>query len=92
MSITIELAPELQAELVRQAATRGVGVDAYAASLIESAARLSVVPAPAADHPQSSAPPHEVVEAIETLKSFGKTHHLSLGGMTIRELRHEARP
>jgi hypothetical protein len=31
-------------------------------------------------------------EAIEHLKTFGKTHGLSLGGMTIRELRHEARP
>lgn len=31
-------------------------------------------------------------EAIERLRIFGKTHGLSLGGMTIRELRHEARP
>lgn len=30
--------------------------------------------------------------AIERLKSFGKTHRLSLGGMTIKELRDEARP
>jgi hypothetical protein len=31
-------------------------------------------------------------EAIECLRTFGKTHGLSLGGMTIHELRHEARP
>jgi Arc/MetJ-type ribon-helix-helix transcriptional regulator len=31
-------------------------------------------------------------EAIERLKTFGRNHGLSLGGMTIRELRHEARP
>ena len=31
-------------------------------------------------------------DAIERLKTFGKTHGLSLGGMTIRELRDEARP
>jgi hypothetical protein len=31
-------------------------------------------------------------EAIECLKTFGKVHGLSLGGMTIRELRDEARP
>jgi hypothetical protein len=31
-------------------------------------------------------------EAIERLKTFGKTHGLSLGEMTIRDLRHEARP
>ena len=31
-------------------------------------------------------------EAVERLRTFGKTHGLSLGGITIRELRHEARP
>ena len=30
--------------------------------------------------------------AIERLMAFGRTHGLSLGGMTIRELRDEARP
>ncbi|HUY15555.1 MAG TPA: hypothetical protein VMX16_18275 [Terriglobia bacterium] len=30
--------------------------------------------------------------AIERLKSFGKTHKLSLGAMTIKQLREEARP
>jgi Arc/MetJ-type ribon-helix-helix transcriptional regulator len=30
--------------------------------------------------------------AIERLKSFGKTYNLSLGGMTIKQLRDEARP
>ncbi len=88
MTITIELAPELQEELARQAATRGVGIDSYAASLIKDAACRAT----AADKAPSSTPSPEVFEAIETLKSFGKTHRLSLGGMTIRELRHEARP
>jgi hypothetical protein len=31
-------------------------------------------------------------EAIQRLKSFGKTHGLSLGGMSIRELCDQARP
>jgi hypothetical protein len=31
-------------------------------------------------------------EAIERLRTFGKTHGLSLDGMTILELRREARP
>jgi Arc/MetJ-type ribon-helix-helix transcriptional regulator len=31
-------------------------------------------------------------EAIERLMAFGKKHGLSLGGLTIRELREEARP
>jgi Arc/MetJ-type ribon-helix-helix transcriptional regulator len=30
--------------------------------------------------------------AIERLKTFGRTEGLSLGGMTLRQLRHEARP
>jgi hypothetical protein len=68
MSITIELAPELQAELVRQAATQGIGIDAYAASLIATAARLLKLPAAATDQSPSSTPSREVVEAIETLK------------------------
>ena len=36
--------------------------------------------------------PFDREAAIERLKNFGKTHNLSLGGMTIRELRHQARP
>ncbi len=42
MSITIELEePGLQAELARQAAIHGVGIDAYALHLIENAASHS---------------------------------------------------
>jgi hypothetical protein len=88
MTITIEIAPELREELARQAATQGIAIDAYAAGLLESAAHRQV----ASGKPQSSPLATEVIEAIERLKSFGKTHGLSLGGMTIRELRHEARP
>jgi hypothetical protein len=79
---------EVQAELARQAATQGVKIDAYAAGLLEDAVHRPI----ARDKPQASPPAGEVVEAIERLKSFGKTHGLSLDGMTIRELRHEARP
>ena len=88
MTITIELAPELEAELALQAAAQGVRIDVYAAGLLEDAAYRQA----ADDKPQGPQPAVEVVEAIERLKSFGKTHGLSLGGMTIRELRHEARP
>ena len=88
MTITIEIAPELREELARQAAKQGLGIDAYAAALLESAAHRQV----ASDKLQPSPPATEVIEAIERLKSFGKTHGLSLGGMTIRQLRHEARP
>lgn len=89
MTITLEIAPELQAELARQAANRGVGLDAYATSLIESAARISKAPISVTDNRK---PSREVLEAVETLKGFGKAHRLTLGGITIRELRHEARP
>jgi hypothetical protein len=87
MTITIEIAPELQAELARQAAIQGMGIDAYAAGLLQGAAHRPI-PSESKPHP----PAAEVVEAIDRLKSFGKTHALSLGGMTIREFRHEARP
>lgn len=88
MTITIEIAPELQAELARQAAMQGVGIDAYAAGLLQGAAHRPT----ASIGPGPHAPAMEIVEAIDRLKNFGKTHGLSLGGMTIRELRHEARP
>jgi hypothetical protein len=88
MTITIEIGLELEAELARQAAAHGVGIDAYAANLLGEAAHLPAVPG----KPKSSPPAKDVVEAIERLKVFGKTHGLSLRGTTIRELRHEARP
>ena len=34
----------------------------------------------------------EVLEAIERLRGFGRTHQLTLGDSTIRQLREEARP
>ena len=40
MTITVNIAPEVQAELARQAAAHGRAVEAYAASLLEEAAHL----------------------------------------------------
>ena len=85
MTIRLEITPELQAELTRQAANRGVGVDAYAATLLEEAANT-----PHAGKGAAATP--EVAEACERLKTFGKKHRLSLGGLSLRELRDEARP
>ena len=45
-----------------------------------------------ATEPPSAGAGADRVAAIERLKVFGRTHGLSLGGMTIRELRDEARP
>jgi hypothetical protein len=40
MTITVDIAPEIQSELARQAAAHGRAVEAYAASLLEGAVRL----------------------------------------------------
>jgi len=40
MTITVDISPEVQAELARQAAAHGREVEAYVASLIEDAVRL----------------------------------------------------
>jgi hypothetical protein len=40
MSIIIDVKPEVQAELSRQAATHGVDVGAYAATLLEEAVHI----------------------------------------------------
>jgi hypothetical protein len=85
MTITVDVTPEVQAELARQAAAQGRPVEAYAASLLEEAVHLP-------GKPESTVPTKDVIEAIDRLRNFGKTHGLSLGGMTIRELRHQARP
>jgi hypothetical protein len=49
MSITIDIKPEVQAELTRQAAAQGRGLEAYAAGLLEEAVRLPSGPAQAAN-------------------------------------------
>ena len=40
MTITVDIRPEVQAELARQAAAHGRPVEAYAASLLEKAVHL----------------------------------------------------
>jgi hypothetical protein len=39
MTITVEISPEVEAELARKAAARGVDVPAFVATLIEAAAQ-----------------------------------------------------
>jgi hypothetical protein len=85
MTITLDITPEVQAELARQATAQGRALEAVAASLLEKAACV-----PAGSEPERT--PQAVVEACERLKTFGKRHGLSLGGITLRELRYEARP
>ena len=40
MTITVDIRPEIQAELARQAAARGSAIEAYAASLLEQAVEV----------------------------------------------------
>jgi hypothetical protein len=42
MTITLDIAPEVQAQLARQAAAQGRVLEAYAAGLLEEAAHLPV--------------------------------------------------
>ncbi len=44
MTLTIEIKPEIEAELAAQAASRGMNVPAYAAALLEQAAQPSGKP------------------------------------------------
>jgi len=41
MTITLEIKPELQTELARLAAARGMGIDAFATAVLEEAAAVS---------------------------------------------------
>jgi hypothetical protein len=42
MTITVEISPEVEAELARKAAARGVDVPSYVATLIEQAAKPEI--------------------------------------------------
>jgi len=75
--MTIQITrPEVEA-LINQRLQSGGFKDAE--DVILQALQSSGTPAPEAAR--------ERREAIERLKTFGKTHGLSLGGMSIRELR-----
>lgn len=58
MTITIEIKPEVEAELATQAAARGMDVPAYAATLLEQAAQSAPVePQDHAPSPNRQRPP-----------------------------------
>jgi hypothetical protein len=77
MTIIVDIRPEVQAELARQAAAQGRALEAYAASLLENAAH---VPADI----------HAARAAGERIRELRKG--VTLGGLTIRELIDEGRP
>jgi hypothetical protein len=53
MTITVDLKPEVQAELARQAASSGKPVEAYAASLLEEAVHLPAEPSANPEKPKN---------------------------------------
>ena len=80
--MTIQITrPELE-ELIQRKLASGQFKDAE--DVILQALQGSGVAAPQAAEDRAA--------AIERLTTFGKRHGLSLGGMTIQELRREARP
>ncbi len=87
MTLTIEIPNEIQAALARKAAMNGMGLETFAAGLLKEAAQQSATPGAS----KTPLPANARDAAIERLRIFGKTHGLSLGGITIRELRDEAR-
>lgn len=80
MTITVDIRPEVQAELERQAVAQGRAVEAVAASLLEDAVHL-----PAQTFSRARA--RAAGERIRELRK-GVTH----GGLSLRELIDEGRP
>ena len=84
MTITVDIRPEVQAELARQAAAHGRALEAHAASLLEEAAQVpSGINPPAFDKERARV-------AGERIRALRKG--VALGGLTIRELIDEGRP
>jgi plasmid stability protein len=63
MTITVDVRPEVQAELARQAAAHGLPIEAHAASLLEEAVHL-----PAAE--PANAPAKDMIELFAPLRGL----------------------
>jgi hypothetical protein len=84
MTVIVDIRPEVQALLARQAAAQGCTLEAYAASLLEDAVHIPEdVHAPGFDKERARA-------ACEGIRELRKG--VTLGGLTIRELIDEGRP
>ena len=66
MTITVDITPEVQAELVRQAANQGRALEAYAARLLEEAAHVSG----SSVKPGTSAEAKDMVELFAPLRGL----------------------
>ena len=83
MTITVEVTPEVQAELARQAAAHGRAIESYAASLLQEAVRHP------ADQNWPGFDKERAQAAGARIRELRKG--LTLGGLTIRELIDEGR-
>lgn len=84
MTITVDIRPDVQAELARQAAAHGRALEAYAASLLEEAVHLP------ADTNQPAFDKERARAAGARIRELRKG--VTLGGLTVRELIDEGRP
>ena len=84
MTITVDIRPEIQAELARQAAAYGRAIEAYAARLLEEAVHPpAVTKQPAFDKERAQ-------DAAARIRELRKG--VTLGGLSIRGLIDEGRP
>jgi hypothetical protein len=72
MTITIDITPEAEAELARQAAAQGRAIESYAASLLEEAARLPVDATPVDATPVDATQPAEEASRSKSLREVFK--------------------
>jgi hypothetical protein len=84
MTIMVDVRPDVEAQLARRAAARGLGIGAYAASLLEEAVNLP---------PGSSTTGFDRDRALAAAARIRELRKgVTLGGLTIRELIDEGRP
>ena len=82
MSVTLNLKPEVESDLLARARASGMPLEQYFLSLVESAARPTARNTAAAGQQAR-------VEAVRRMVEFGEKHHLSLGEPITRKLLHE---
>jgi len=83
MTIAVDVRPEVQAEIARQAALKGQATESYAASLLEDAVQLPLAAnRPACDLDRAKAAAARIRELRQGV---------TLGELTIRELIDEGR-
>jgi hypothetical protein len=83
MTIVVDIRPEIQAEIARQAALQGRAIEAHAASLLEEAVKLP---------PAASQPVFDLKLAQQAGARIRELRQgVTLGGLTIRELIDEGR-